>query len=114
MEPKSQFLKGTLELCLLALLDREPAYAPIIVESLSEAGIEDVSEGTIYPALGRLEREGLIAGERVASSVGPPRKYHRTTHLGRLRLTRLATEWQALSGAVNTLLTETSERSAAR
>lgn len=105
---KSQLLKGALELCMLALLDREPAYAPLIVERLAEAGLHEISEGTIYPALGRLEREGLVAGERVPSPAGPPRKYHRTTDLGRLRLTELATEWRALEEAVDSLLAERS------
>ncbi len=58
----TQFLKGTLDMCLLALLARQPCYGYEIVQQLARHGLHPVSEGSIYPLLSRLQQHGLIEG----------------------------------------------------
>ena len=55
---RSQFLRGVLDLCLLAVLEDEPAYGYEMTKRLRERGLSIVGEGSIYPLLGRLERDG--------------------------------------------------------
>ena len=55
---RSQMLRGVLDLCLLAVLDEGPAYGYEMTKRLRDRGLASVGEGSIYPLLGRLEREG--------------------------------------------------------
>lgn len=97
-----QLKKGVLELCVLALLSRGDAYGYEIASRLAK-GIE-MSEGTIYPLMRRMQADGLVATYLVESSTGPSRKYYRLTDAGRARLETQKTEWTAFSGAVNAIL----------
>jgi PadR family transcriptional regulator PadR len=83
VEHSSQLLKGVLDMCLLALIAEEPSYGYEMVDKLEHRGLELVSEGSIYPLLSRLSREGLISSEWVESRQGPPRKYYNLTDDGR-------------------------------
>ncbi|MCL2094526.1 PadR family transcriptional regulator [Candidatus Saccharibacteria bacterium] len=76
-----QLKKGTLTQCVL-LATSEPVYASEILLRLGEAELEIV-EGTIYPLLSRLARDGLLMHEWQESRSGPPRKYYRITEYGR-------------------------------
>ena len=76
---RSQMLRGVLDLCLLAVVVDEPAYGYEMTRRLRERGLSTVGEGSIYPLLGRLERDGLVATHRAASDGGPPRKYYRAS-----------------------------------
>lgn len=79
---KSQFRKGLLELCVLELLASSGrGYGLAIMESLKAVGI-DVSEGTLYPLLMRMTKEGSIASLWETPDVGHPRKYYNITALG--------------------------------
>ena len=71
----SQLLRGVLDLCLLAVVADEPAYGYEMTKRLRSRGLSIVGEGSIYPLLGRLERDGLVDTYRAASDGGPPRKY---------------------------------------
>ena len=104
MEHSSQLLKGVLDMCLLALIAKEPSYGYEMVDKLSTRGIELVSEGTIYPMLSRLQRKGYIEGYFVESSGGPPRKYYRIAHDGKEQLEVWTAEWQRLSAGVTEVL----------
>ena len=106
-DQRVQMLKGVLDLCLLAVLDDEPEYGFGIVRRLEAAGLPGVAEGSVYPALARLERAGLILGERQPSATGPPRKYYRPTDRGREQLERWRAEWLALAGSVQAVLEHT-------
>ena len=75
---KSQMRKGMLEYCILLLLERQPAYSSDIIRSLKEAELL-VVEGTLYPLLNRLKREGLLQYRWEESRMGPPRKYYALT-----------------------------------
>ena len=74
MFDQAQLRKGTLEGCILKIIDREPTYGYAIVTTLRDCGFADLTEGTLYPLLLRLERKGLIAAEYRAGSGGPSRK----------------------------------------
>ena len=77
----TQLRKGLLSYFILAITD-QPIYASDIIRRLSEAGLM-VVEGTIYPLLSRLQRDGLLGYEWQESLQGPPRKYYSLTPLGR-------------------------------
>lgn len=95
-----QMLKGVLSLLLLRLLADEDGYGYAIVTRLREAGFRDLGEGTVYPALTRLERAGLLESYLVRSDSGPARKYYRTTPDGVADLAVRARAWDNLVVAV--------------
>jgi PadR family transcriptional regulator, regulatory protein PadR len=101
---RSQLLRGVLDLCLLAVVEEEPAYGYEMTKRLRARGLSIVGEGSIYPLLGRLERDGLVDTYRAASNGGPPRKYYRLTDDGRRALAAGVTEWQAARDAVDAVL----------
>ena len=63
MSLRSQLLKGILDGCVLAVIEKEPVYGYELSKKLQDFGLSDVSEGTIYPVLLRLQKNGLIRGE---------------------------------------------------
>ncbi len=101
-----QLRKGTLELCILALLSGEERYGYQIAQGLTETSGLAVGEGTIYPLLSRLQREGLVSSEWRESPAGPPRKYYRLTTAGMQTLESKALAWDEFSRAVNVILQE--------
>jgi PadR family transcriptional regulator, regulatory protein PadR len=101
---RSQLLRGVLDLCLLAVVAEEPAYGYEMTKRLRARGLSMVGEGSIYPLLGRLERDGLVETHRAASDGGPPRKYYRTSREGQRELAAGVSEWQAARDAVDAVL----------
>ena len=101
---RSQLLRGVLDLCLLAVVEEEPAYGYEMTKRLKARGLQTVGEGSIYPLLGRLEREGLVDTYRAASDGGPPRKYYRMSREGRRELEAGASEWRAARDAIDAVL----------
>jgi PadR family transcriptional regulator, regulatory protein PadR len=93
-----------LDLCLLSVIEEEPAYGYEMTKRLRERGLSIVGEGSIYPLLGRLERNGLVETYRSASNGGPPRKYYRASEAGRRALAAGIAEWQAARDAVDGVL----------
>lgn len=90
---KSQFRKGFLELCILELLNSGgQSYGLEMMEHLRIAGI-DVSEGTLYPLLMRLTKDGSVAASWVTPDVGHPRKYYRITDAGMELLSAMQGEY---------------------
>jgi PadR family transcriptional regulator PadR len=98
---RSQLLHGVLDLCLLAVMGEGPAYGYEMTKRLRERGLSIVGEGSIYPLLGRLERDGLVETHRAASNGGPPRKYYNLSAEGEQALTAGVSEWQATRDAVD-------------
>ena len=94
-------LKGVLSLLLLQLLAEEESYGYEVVQRLREAGLTGVAEGTVYPALTRLEREGRLSARLVASSAGPARKYYRPTPAGYEALREGRAGWASLVEVVD-------------
>ena len=103
-ERRSQLLRGVLDLCLLAVVEEEPAYGYEMTRRLRARGLSIVAEGSIYPLLGRLERDGLLDTYRAASNGGPPRKYYRLTQAGQRALAAGMFEWRAARDAVDAVL----------
>jgi PadR family transcriptional regulator, regulatory protein PadR len=101
---RTQLLRGVLDLCLLAVMDEGPAYGYEMTKRLRARGLSIVGEGSIYPLLGRLEREGLVETYRAASDGGPPRKYYKPSHEGRAALGEGVSEWQSVRDAVDAVL----------
>ena len=100
----SQLLHGVLDVCLLALVADEPAYGYEMTQRLEERGLAAARQGSIYPAVGRLERSGLLEPFEQAGNGGPPRKYYRLTEAGRLALAEWSGEWVAARIAVDSVL----------
>ncbi|HEY5685890.1 MAG TPA: PadR family transcriptional regulator [Acidimicrobiia bacterium] len=102
----SQLLKGVLEMCLLAVIEKEPSYGYEMVRKLADRGLDLVSEGTIYPVLSRLQKGGLVEGYLVESPEGPARKYYRIAPDGRATLEKWSKDWQRLVAGVEKVLGE--------
>ena len=97
---KSQMRKGLLEYCILCIISRDEAYASDILETLKDAQLV-VVEGTVYPLLTRMKKEGLLSYRWQESTGGPPRKYYTLTEEGRQLLSQLDAEWQSICQAIN-------------
>lgn len=91
-------------MCLLAVIDEEPSYGYELARKLSRRGLRLVSEGTIYPVLSRMQKQGLVEGYLVASAEGPARKYYRTTPKGAGVLRDWRAEWNELVSGVERVL----------
>jgi len=76
-----QLRKGFLAYCVLRVCSKQPKYTSDIIRQLQSAELV-VVEGTIYPLLSRLQKDGLLMHEWQESEQGPPRKYYRTTTFG--------------------------------
>lgn len=103
---KAQMRKGILEYCTLSLLSHKEAYASELIGRLKEAELL-VVEGTIYPLLTRLKREGFLQYRWEESSGGPPRKYYMITQTGREVLSELEKSWKQLVNSVEQLRNQT-------
>lgn len=76
-----QLRKGFLAFCMLKVCSHAPKYTSDIIVQLRQAELV-VVEGTIYPLLSRLQKDGLLSHEWQESEQGPPRKYYKTTAFG--------------------------------
>lgn len=99
----SQMLKGTLEGCILKVISYKETYGYEISQQLQEYGFSNISEGTIYPLLLRLEKNGLITAQYRESSLGPKRKYFSISPAGQRELDAFFSNWKELENAVNKL-----------
>ncbi|MBB2922588.1 PadR family transcriptional regulator [Cellulomonas cellasea] len=100
-----QLLKGVLPILVLALLTERESYGYELVTRLRSDGLTDITTGTVYPVLARLERDDLIASRLVASPAGPARKYYVPTAAGTTELGDAVAAWRGLVTTVDTVLT---------
>ena len=98
----TQYKKGVLELCVLALLRQRDCYGYEISEILSQR--IDIADGTVYPILRKLKADGLLTTYLQEESGGPPRKYYKLTELGRETYQNDRTEYLNFAQSVRTLL----------
>ena len=103
---RRELLKGNTETLLLALLVDKPQYGYQLVREIEErsSGYFRLKEGTLYPALHRLERDGMLVGrwqEPLAGQTGKSRRYYFVTDLGRRHLETMLEEWGRFTTAVN-------------
>ena|ERR1035437_4342292 len=101
-----QMLKGLVTLVLLHLVAEREDYGYALVLRLREAGFGDMAEGTVYPALARLEQAKRLESYLVPSEKGPARKYYRITAAGALELERALDAWNHLTGLVGGLVSK--------
>ena len=106
---KSQMRKGMLEYCVLLLLRKEPSYANDIINRLKSVEMI-VVEGTLYPLLTRLKKDGMLSYEWRERTQGPPRKYYALTEQGELALAELDGAWNELARTVGLLKAESPAR----
>ncbi len=92
----TQLRKGILELAILSSLYRTTHYGYSLVREMTASGAIDLKEGTIYPILSRLSKEGLVASKWMESNQGPPRKYYTLTASGRAMCEALSAEFGRL------------------
>ena len=105
-----QMRRGGLELAILLAVAPGTRYGLEIIRHLQELTDLVVTEGTIYPILGRLTRDGWLQAEWQASAAHP-RKYYRLTRVGAKRLADMKGEWRAFAEKIDRLMTAT-ERAA--
>jgi PadR family transcriptional regulator, regulatory protein PadR len=98
------WLHGFLDLCLLAMLQEKPDYGYGLSQRLAAAGVAEVPGGTLYPALLRLEQQGLAEPTWQPSGSGPRRKYYAVTPAGQALLAAQTAEWQRFRDGIDTLV----------
>lgn len=94
----SDWLRGVLDLCVLRCFADGPSYGYAVATRIEESGLGAVKGGTLYPLLGRLERDGDLESEWRPGEGGPGRKYYRLTEAGTHRLALGARRWAAFTG----------------
>lgn len=99
----SQMLKGILDCCILQVIENKETYGYEISIALQHFGFSDISEGTIYPLLLRLEKNKWIEAVYRESALGPKRKYFTITPLGKQELQSFSDNWKELRNAVDAL-----------
>ena len=103
---KSQLLRGTLEGCILKIISKQTTYGYEILESLRQHGFTELSEGTIYPILLRLEKQGNLKSQLLPSPLGPKRKYFSITAQGLAYLSSFEESWMWISRLTQQILAE--------
>ena len=103
-----EMMKGSIDLILMSVISQKDMYGYEIVQVLKQSSEDDysMSEGTLYPALKRLETQGAVQSYWVEQENGRPRKYYRITDAGKLSLKEKLTDWTKL----NTLVMKWNER----
>lgn len=97
----AQMRRGTLQYCVLASLAEEERYGFDLVRALGEMDGMVTSEGTIYPLLSRLRRDGLVESTWQESPTGPPRRYYHLTEAGSAALENFRLEWRGFRNTVD-------------
>lgn len=98
----TQLRKGFLAYCVLRVCSHQPKYTSEIIKELQAIDLV-VVEGTIYPLLNRLQKDGLLAHEWQESEQGPPRKYYRVTDYGYEVTRHLGEQIEALNKTLSKL-----------
>jgi PadR family transcriptional regulator PadR len=99
-----QLRRGALEFCVLGLLRGTERYSYEIVHALGEFDGLVTTEGTLYPLLGRLRKEGVVETTWRESAIGPPRRYYRLTATGEIQLSAFGAEWTRFRDSVDAVL----------
>jgi transcriptional regulator len=103
MSKPSDLVQGTLDLLILKILALEPLHGWAVSQRLKQASgnVLQVSDGSLYPALHKLEQEGWITAEWKTSELGRRAKFYSLTRLGRRQLESQAADWARLSSAIS-------------
>jgi transcriptional regulator len=103
MSKPSDLVQGTLDLLLLKILTLEPLHGWAVSQRLKQVSgdVLQVSDGSLYPALHKLEQEGWITAEWKTSELGRRAKFYSLTRLGRRQLAKESANWDRLSNAIS-------------
>ena len=101
---QEQLRRGSLDLAILLTVATGPRYGLAIIQHLKASTDLVVTEGTIYPILGRLTREGLLDADWVEGEAPHARKYYTLTRSGARRLTNMKAEWRAFADKITRLM----------
>jgi PadR family transcriptional regulator PadR len=104
--PKSDLPQGTLDLLILKVVALGPVHGYAIAQRLQQmsGAVVQVQQGTLYPALHRLENRGYLTAEWKASDTGRDAKFYRLTRKGRAQMEKEAASWRRLAQAVGVIL----------
>ena len=108
MGKPTDLVQGTLDLLILRTIQHEPKHGWAIAKRIRHASndVLKVQQGSLYPALYRLEKEGRIAGRWAATETGREAKFYSLTSAGRAHLRREVVAWERLSSAINLVIQE--------
>jgi PadR family transcriptional regulator PadR len=101
-EKFSSIRKGLLEFLILKIVAADKVYVADMLERLSKTEFS-TQEGTLYPLLSKMRRDGLVDYEWQESDAGPPRKYYKLTAKGRSQLTELNDYWKQINTTISQL-----------
>ena len=104
MSMRTQLLKGLLDACVLSIIKEKEVYGYELSQKLLDSGIGNISEGTIYPVLLRLQKKNLITSEMRESDLGPKRKYYFITEEGLVALDEMTEEWNSIVEPITNLI----------
>jgi PadR family transcriptional regulator PadR len=104
--PKSDLLQGTLDMLILKVVARGPTHGYAIAQRLQQMSrdVLQVQQGSLYPALHRLEKRGWVKAEWAASDTGRDARFYTLTRVGRKQLDERSENWDRLSAAISTIL----------
>jgi PadR family transcriptional regulator, regulatory protein PadR len=107
--PKSDLPQGTLDLLILKVVALGPLHGYAIAQRLQQISrdVVQVQQGSLYPALHRLENKGLLAAEWKLSDTGREAKFYRLTRKGRTHMQQETASWHRLTEAIGLILTTT-------
>lgn len=97
---KSQIKRGTLTFIVLNELRAKELYGYELIENIKKRTTIDVAEGTLYPLMNRLKKEGLLDSKWVEQKSGIPRKYYFLTEEGKAMLTKMQAYWEELEKSI--------------
>ena len=100
----TQLMKGILEGCILAVIEKGETYGYEILSELEEKGFENLGEGTLYPIITRLDKNGYISCRKAKSPLGPIRKYYTITENGKEHLESFKESYQRIMTTAEKIL----------
>ena len=106
MANTTQMLKGLLEGCILKIVEAHETYGYEVCEKLEDYGFEEISEGSVYPILVRLEKKKLLYSKMKESPFGPMRKYYFITEEGKRELENFISSWNKIKKNIENVLGE--------
>lgn len=101
---KSQVKKGTLSFIVLNAINKKELYGYELIEIIKSTTAIDIAEGTLYPLMNRLKKEGLATSKWVEQESGIPRKYYVLTKEGKSALKEMKTYWTELETSIKKLM----------
>jgi PadR family transcriptional regulator, regulatory protein PadR len=106
MSKPTDLVQGTLDVLLLKILALEPLHGWAISQRLKQISAEvlQVTDGSLYPALHKLEQEGWITAKWKTSDLGRRAKFYSLTRLGRRQLQKESANWERLSSAISAVI----------